>query len=262
MSPSLSSSMLALALLSGALSLATGCRRPEGGKSDASTASTSTPASPVSPSSAPPSPAAGGNGSGSARAVAPPTDSLSSRADRARIQGNPSAKVWVVEVSDFQCPFCRNWHEETYGQLKKEYIDSGKIRFAYINLPLPMHQHAREAANAAMCAAAQGRFWPMHDALFVSQLRWEKATEVAGIFDSLAVASGVTAAPYRACVRASSLAPLIEADYDRAVKAGVNSTPTFLVGDQLIEGAQPIENFRKVIDAALAKVTGTGSSGH
>ncbi len=169
--------------------------------------------------------------------------------------------VWVVEVSDFQCPFCRNWHEETYGQLKKEYIDSGKIRFAYINLPLPMHQHAREAANAAMCAAAQGRFWPMHDALFVSQPRWEKATDVASIFDSLATASGVSAAPYRACVKSSALAALIEADYDRAVKAGVNSTPTFLVGDQLIEGAQPIDNFRKVIDAALAKAKGAGSSG-
>src|SRR5690606_14579548 len=76
-------------------------------------------------------------------------------ADSARILGSDTASVWVIEVSDFQCPFCRVWHENTFDEFREEFIDSGRIRFAYVNMPLRMHQHAREAAHYAMCAGAQ-----------------------------------------------------------------------------------------------------------
>src|SRR5574340_422644 len=94
---------------------------------------------------------------------------LARRADRARIEGSDSARLWVVEVSDFQCPYCKEWHDQTYATIKKDYVDTGRIRFAYVNDPLSIHRNAFAAAEAAMCVAAQDRFWTMHDALFQSQ---------------------------------------------------------------------------------------------
>src|SRR6185369_12651734 len=102
-----------------------------------------------------------------------PTDSNITRADLARIQGSATAPVWVIEVSDFQCPYCKQWHDETYPMLRDQYVKTGKIRLAYVNFPLAMHAHAFPAAEAAMCAGAQDKFWQMHDALFSSQHGWE-----------------------------------------------------------------------------------------
>src|SRR5215210_392488 len=95
------------------------------------------------------------------------------KADLARIQGSPTAPLWVIEVSDFQCPFCRQWHEQTYQKLRDEFVRTGKVRLAYVNFPLAQHAHAQPAAEAAMCAGAQGRFWERHDARFTSQEKWQ-----------------------------------------------------------------------------------------
>src|SRR6478735_1170872 len=94
-----------------------------------------------------------------------PTDSNITRADLARIQGSPTAPLWVIEVSDFQCPYCKQWHDQTYNAFVDQFVKTGKVRLAYVNFPLQSHVHAWPAAEAAMCAGAQGRFWPMHDAL-------------------------------------------------------------------------------------------------
>ena len=181
-------------------------------------------------------------------------------ADRARVQGNEGAPLWVVEVSDFQCPYCAEFQRLTYPALKREYIETGKVRHAYVNLPLPNHPHARTAAEAAMCAGAQGRFWPMHDAIFATQTRWSRLESAAPVFDSLATVVGVDRTAWADCVASGVMRPLIQADYDRSLGSGVNSTPTFLVigdtatgngGTAMLGGAQPIENFRRVLDAML-----------
>ncbi|HEU4563631.1 MAG TPA: DsbA family protein [Gemmatimonadaceae bacterium] len=178
---------------------------------------------------------------------------LLARADSGRIQGSPSAPVWIIEISDFQCPYCRVWHEETYQQVKREYIDTGKARFAYLNLPLPSHRNAWPAAEAAMCAAAQGKFWPMHDALFTTQQRWGSLPDPLPLFDSLATSAGVDGAKLRQCIASRAVRPLIQADADRAVEAKVNSTPTFIIGNARIEGAYPFAEFKRAVDAALAR---------
>ena len=184
------------------------------------------------------------------------------RADRDRVQGAENAPLWLVEVSDFQCPYCAQFQRETYPALKSEYIEAGKVRHAYVNLPLPNHQHARAAAEAAMCAGAQGRFWPMHDAIFATQRRWSTLASATAVFDSLATAVGVDRATWDECVDSGVMRPLIQADYDRSLGSGVNSTPSFLVigdtavadaGTAILGGAQPIENFRRVLDAMLAR---------
>lgn len=174
-------------------------------------------------------------------------------ADRARVQGSDSAPLWVVEISDFQCPFCREWHDQSYAAIKKEYIDTGKIRFAYINFPLSIHRNAWPAAEAAMCAAAQNKFWPMHDSLFAAQDRWAAAPDPRPVLDSLALHVGVDSAAFTRCVTQDAMRDLIQADIDRATQSGVNSTPTFIIGTQMIEGAKPTDVFRSAIDAALKK---------
>jgi protein-disulfide isomerase len=184
-------------------------------------------------------------------AVSGPDSALLSRADHARILGSATAAVWVVEVSDFQCPYCRQFHDESYAELKRAYVDSGKVRLAYVNFPLSMHRNAFAASETAMCAAAQDKFWQMHDALFTTQKRWEALPAPQPMFDSLAAAQGVDLTAFRKCVSGHITKPMIEADIDRATKAGVQSTPTFLIGGMMVTGAQPVANFRHAIDSAL-----------
>ena len=198
-------------------------------------------------------PAADAAPSSAAAPAAHGGDSVSARADRARIQGEASARVWIVEVSDFQCPYCRMWHDSTYPALVREYVQTGKARLAYVNFPLPSHRNAWPAAEAAMCSGVQGKFWPMHDQLFSTQGAWAALADPSAFFDSLATAAGVDAPKMRACVTSHATRPLIQADLDRVMAAGINSTPNFIIGDQPIVGAQPIEVFRRAIDSALAK---------
>jgi len=182
-----------------------------------------------------------------------PPDSNITRADLARIQGSATAPVWVIEVSDFQCPYCKQWHDETYPVLRDQLVKTGKVRLAYVNFPLSMHAQAFPAAEAAMCAGAQDRFWPMHDALFTSQARWENADKPGAVFDSLAQANGVEMKRWRDCVSSGKMRPLIQADHDRASRAGASATPSFMIGDKLLTGAQPLAAIQQAIDSAMVK---------
>ncbi|MDQ6716783.1 MAG: DsbA family protein [Gemmatimonadota bacterium] len=175
------------------------------------------------------------------------------RADLARIDGSPAAKLWVIVVSDFQCPYCKQWHDESYSTFHKEYVETGKVRFAYINYPLNSHQNAWPAAQTAMCAAAQDKFWPMHEALFATQQKWEVLTPPTSFLDSLASSMKLDMKRFHDCVSSGKMRSLIQADHDRALAAGATSTPTFLVGGELLIGAVPIADLRKAVDGALAK---------
>ncbi len=186
---------------------------------------------------------------------------LRAAADNGRIQGSPGAKVWLIEISDFQCPYCKMWHDESYDTLRRDYIATGKVRAAYMNFPLDMHVQAMPAAEAAMCASAQHKFWEYHDALFRTQERWGRPGDVSPTFDSLATSVGVDVPKFRACTRSHVMRALIEADRDRMERAGVRSTPTFYVGNQQIAGAQPVDVFRHALDAAVSNPPSIPSSG-
>ena len=187
---------------------------------------------------------------------APPTaaqDSNITIADVARTDGSANAPVWVVVVSDYQCPYCKQWHDATYPALEREFVKTGKARVAFVNYPLKSHPQAWPAAEAAMCAAAQGKFWRLHDAIFDTQEKWASSSAPATVFDSLARASGVEFDRWKQCVRSGVIKPLIEADQQRASAAGVRSTPTIIIGNQFLAGAHPIETLRRAIDSATAK---------
>jgi len=178
-------------------------------------------------------------------------DSISARADSGRVLGNAKAPLWVIEASDFQCPYCKQWHDANFQKLVDTYVKTGKVRLAFLNMPLSMHQHAVPAAEAAMCASVQGKFWPMHEALFASQKDWEVLPDPSATFASLAGKTGVNMPAWQRCVKDHLTLPMIQADHDRVVAAHVNSTPTFFVGDKILEGADV--NLGAAIDSALAK---------
>ena len=178
---------------------------------------------------------------------------LLAAADKGRIQGDTTATIWLVEVSDFQCPFCKMWHDSTYAAIQREFIKPGLVRMAYVNYPLQQHANAKPAAEAAMCAAAQGKFWPMHSRIFAAQKRWSDMADPAAVFDSLAAASGVRQTEWRECIASTTMRLLIATDQDYGVKAGVRSTPSFYIGSEALSGAAPIEAFRAAIARERAK---------
>jgi protein-disulfide isomerase len=174
------------------------------------------------------------------------------RADRGRIQGSDAATVWVIVISDFQCPFCRRWHDETAPRIIQDYVRTGKVRIAYLNYPLSTHRNAWPAHEVAMCAAEQDKFWPLADAIFDRQNDWKSVSNAPAYFDSLARTLPVDHARLRSCVAAGRLRSLISSDFERSVRAGAGSTPTFFIGSQVLIGAQPYEAFARAIDEALA----------
>lgn len=175
------------------------------------------------------------------------------KADLARIQGSPSAKTWLVIISDFQCPYCKQWHDSSGEALRREYVTTGKIRLAYVNYPLGQHRQAVPTAEAAMCAGLEDKFWQFHDALFATQKRWQDLSDATPVLDSLARALGLNVASQKQCRDQHVMLPLISADRDRANAAGASSTPTFLVGGQVLKGVYPLALMRQILDAAVAQ---------
>jgi protein-disulfide isomerase len=202
-------------------------------------------------------PPAGDSAPSSARPAAAspstPTDPLVVAADKGRIAGDPNAKTWLIVASDFQCPFCKEWHDQSYKTIYDEYVRPGKIKVAYVNFPLSQHQHAMATAEAAMCASAQGKFWEFHEALFATQKGWERLPSATAVLDSIAGAVAVDKAAWKQCIESGKMRPMILADRDRSSAAGVKSTPTFLIGNQLLSGALPVDSLRMALDAEIAK---------
>jgi protein-disulfide isomerase len=159
-------------------------------------------------------------------------------------QGPANAPIELIEFSDFQCPYCLRAHP-ILKQVLSTYGD--RIRFVYRNYPLPSHPNARPAAEAAQCAAEQGKFWPYHDRLFADQTKLSDADLKAS-----AAALGMDAAKFNACFDEHKYKGRIEADVQAANEAGVDGTPAFFVNGRMLSGAQPFDEFKRVIDEELA----------
>lgn len=192
---------------------------------------------------------------GSAQATGDST--ILAAADRDRILGADGAPVWLLIVSDFQCPYCRQWHQQSFETLVRDYVAPGKVRMAYLNLPIGSHQNAKPAAEAAMCAGIQGKFWQVADGIFATQERWSAMPIGAAVFDSIAGAQAIDMPRWRDCVENHRTLSMVEADAERARQIGISSTPSFVVmrGNDVvrgISGAYPVETFRAILDSALA----------
>ncbi len=160
-------------------------------------------------------------------------------------KGATNAPVTIVEFSDFECPYCSK-AEETVGQVMKAY--EGKVRVVYRDFPLPFHPNAQKAAEAAQCAGEQGKYWEMHSKLFASQ----KALGVPalkGYAKELALDQG----KFDKCLDSGEKAKVVEANKQAGAKVGVTGTPAFFINGYQLTGAQPIEEFKSIIDQELAR---------
>lgn len=159
--------------------------------------------------------------------------------------GPADAPITIVEFSDFQCPFCRRFQQETYRALLDAY--PGKIRFVYRNLPLTaIHPDAMPAAIAALCANDQNGFWDYHDKLFSSETL-DTATYIQYAKDL-----NLDADKFTACLSSGEHDAFIQEDMDFSINLGVQSTPTFFVNGLALVGAQPLASFTQLIDKELA----------
>jgi protein-disulfide isomerase len=159
--------------------------------------------------------------------------------------GPKEAPIVIVEFSDFQCPYCRRFHQETFQSLMDAY--PGKIRFVYRNLPLTqIHPEAFPAAVASRCANDQDAFWKYHNRLFSSeQLSEQTYIQYAADLD-------LDTEIFKACLDSGTHDDFIQSDMDFAINLGVQSTPTFFINGLAIVGAQPITAFKQLIDKELA----------
>ena len=177
----------------------------------------------------------------------------------ARTKGYADAPVTVLEASDFQCPYCRVFAEETLPLLQREYIETGKIRFVFLNLPLPsLHPNAPAAHEFAMCAAVQNRFWEAHDLLYKYQQGWARLEDPAAYFYQLGDAAGLDRGQLQQCFDQGLVREIIQQEAEQNFRAGLRSTPSFVIEGGRMPGAQPIEVWRPILDSIIAVKTGGG----
>jgi protein-disulfide isomerase len=192
------------------------------------------------------------------RAAAGPPQNVVLDVSNSPAQGVATAKLTLVEFSDYQCPFCGRHVRETAGQIEKEYITTGKLRHVFVNLPLEsIHRFAFKAAEAANCAGEQGRYWEMHNRLFENQTKLDSLTPHAQ-------AIGLDVPKFEECLSSGRQATAIRRDMAAAQQAGVSGTPTFFFAYtdpksskiktvRRLTGALPYATLKAEIDKLLAE---------
>lgn len=161
------------------------------------------------------------------------------------ILGSEDAPITIIEFSDYECPFCKRWHDDSFERLLETFPT--EIRFVYRDFPLSnIHPNAAPAAEAANCAHEQGRFWDFHRKLF--------STTVLNTETYLDYASelGLDQAGFEECISSRRYQEEVVADLEWAINLGISSTPTFFINGIAIVGAQPFEVFYEVITKELA----------
>jgi protein-disulfide isomerase len=171
--------------------------------------------------------------------------------------GSKQAPLTIVEFTDYQCPFCQRFHTTSFGDLKKNYIDTGKVRFYSRDLPLDFHSNAMRAAEAARCANEQGQFWTLRDVMGANPDKLDMDSLVADAADLK-----MNVKTFRTCVESEKYKNAVQTDVLEAMKIGANGTPTFVIGKstpdgvdgELVVGAQPYPVFdQKLRDLGSAK---------
>lgn len=167
------------------------------------------------------------------------------------VQGNENAKVTIVEFSDFECPFCGKFYTDAYPQLKKDYIDTGKVKLYYRHYPLPFHPKAVPLALASECANDQGAFWRMHDKIFDNNATVASATDEQ--IKQYGADLGLDVAAFNNCYDNKTHQAKVDEDTAAGSAVGVSGTPTFYINGRQLVGAQPYASFQAIIDEELSK---------
>jgi protein-disulfide isomerase len=188
--------------------------------------------------------------------VAPPPQVVKVENGKLPILGDEKAKVTIVEFSDFQCPFCKRYIDETHEQLKEKYIDTGKVKFTFRHYPLTsIHPNAQVAHEASECANEQGKFWEYHDLIFAQQDTWSPQTLSDATISLVGYAGelGLNTDQFKSCVETEKFKQAVEADLEAGTQVQVDGTPAFFVNGYRLVGAQPFSEFERVIEEELKK---------
>jgi protein-disulfide isomerase len=174
----------------------------------------------------------------------------------AQIEGDRAAKIAVIEYSDFQCPYCGRFANETFPEFEKQYVQSGKVLFAFRQFPLEsIHPYALKAAEATECAADQGKFWALHTLTFADQSHLDDTA----LFEH-AAKTGLDVQRFGKCLR-GDVASRVRADEQTGQRMLVSGTPTFFIGTiqadgrvkvvRRLSGAVPFEQFKAAVDKVM-----------
>jgi protein-disulfide isomerase len=180
------------------------------------------------------------------------------------VKGLRTAQLTLVEFSDYECPFCGRYVRDTWPQLEKEYIETGKLKSVFVDFPLEsIHKQALKAAEAARCAGEQDKYWEMHDRLFANQKTLSAWTEHAR-------AVGLDGAKFETCLQSGKYVADIRKDLTMGQGAGITGTPGFFLAVtdpasnkvktlRVLKGAQPYAAFKAQIDGLLAELETAGT---
>ena len=172
-------------------------------------------------------------------------------ADDDAVLGDAGATVSIISCEDYQCPFYKRAFEQTFPQLKQDYIATGKAKYVYRDFPLPFHTEADEAANAAECAGDQNKYYEMHELLFKNQEEWSNNPQAPLKFKTYAQELGLDRTRFDACLDSREHDAEIQNDMSECQAAGTSGTPTFFINGQKLVGAQPYTAFQAAIEKAL-----------
>jgi protein-disulfide isomerase len=193
-----------------------------------------------------------------ARQAAPSQEEQPTRAKLTNLKGvsmlgSKDAPLTIVEYTDYQCPFCQRFHVASFPEIKKNYIDTGKVRFYSKDLPLDFHANALRAAQAGRCAAEQGKFWELRDVMGLNPDKLD-LDHILGFGDNLKMDSKAL----RTCVESGKYKEAVQTDVLEAMKIGANGTPAFVIGKsvengvdgELVVGALPYPSFDEKLKQA------------
>ncbi len=201
-----------------------------------------------------------------AKPAEPPLPAEPISLDGAPAIGSRNAKIGMIIYSDFQCPFCARFALDTLPALQEQYVKTGQVLMAFREYPLPIHPFAQKAAEAALCANQQGKFWEFHDALFANQQALDPAS-----LGARAVRLGLDSRQFAACLEGQTAA-LVQTDKRSGDPLGVAGTPTFLLGpllpdgrvkvSQRFSGAKPLAEFQGILDKLVSASNAAGKDDH
>lgn len=176
--------------------------------------------------------------------------------------GDPNAPIKITEFSDFQCPYCKRFADQTERQLVETYVATGKVYFVYRSFGSFIGKESGDAAQAAYCAGDQGKFWEFHDFLFANHTGENVGDYIPRKLEAMAETLELDMNAYTSCFGSGKYANQIVQDSKDGIAAGIQATPSFILTyevngetkNRLIEGAQPFEQFQAEIEAALAEM--------
>ncbi len=184
-------------------------------------------------------------------------DTTNAGAAQGYLIGKVDAPVKIIEFADFECPSCGYFATVTEPDVRTRIIEPGLANLTYYDFPISQHRNTLPASNAAACADEQGKFWPMHDRIFQGQDEWNgEATDAPKPFlKRYAGEVGLDVAKWESCFDARKYQKRISANFADGLRRGVNSTPTFIIGNKMYPGLRPYDELKKLVDSVGKTVT-------